>query len=288
MAIIKQVDALSSDGSRLVHLVTTATAAPAVTDDYDKGYDVGARWYDNTNGKAWECVDNTVGAAVWAQVSTETTADDTPNPAVTDTIAEETPNAGVTVDGVKLKDSEVYSDVIKEKTGGAGVTADGVLLKDGAIKTAPGSSAVAKLLALFGSTLTEGMALKVIDEVVPCTALENNLTNVIPKGAAILGVFANVQAALTGGGTTATWSVGVNGDVDKYGTAGAPTQANTLAKNSKSRWVDDANSSLGADEQIAVCAAAAGGAAAGDTALTVGSVRVMVVYLHWEDLANAA
>jgi hypothetical protein len=47
-----------------------------------------------------------------------------------DTINEDTAAAGVTIDGVKLKDSEPYCDVINEKTGAAGVTIDGVKLKD--------------------------------------------------------------------------------------------------------------------------------------------------------------
>jgi hypothetical protein len=52
----------------------------------------------------------------------------------TDTINEQTAAAGVTVDGVKLKDSEPYCDVINEKTANTGVTVDGVLLKDTAVR----------------------------------------------------------------------------------------------------------------------------------------------------------
>lgn len=48
----------------------------------------------------------------------------------TDTINEKTEDAGVTVDGVKHKDSQVYTDQINEKTEDAGVKVDGVLLKD--------------------------------------------------------------------------------------------------------------------------------------------------------------
>lgn len=58
----------------------------------------------------------------------------------TDTVSEKTSAAGVTIDGVKLKDSEVYTDVIKEKTGAAGVTIDGVLLKDNGITCTGGAS----------------------------------------------------------------------------------------------------------------------------------------------------
>lgn len=47
-----------------------ATAAPGVTDDTTKGYEVGSEWDDVTNDKAYVCLDATEGAAVW----TETTA----------------------------------------------------------------------------------------------------------------------------------------------------------------------------------------------------------------------
>jgi len=53
----------------------------------------------------------------------------------TDQINEKTANAGVTIDGVKLKDSQPYCDVINEKTAGSGVTVDGVLLKDSQVST---------------------------------------------------------------------------------------------------------------------------------------------------------
>jgi len=51
-----------------------------------------------------------------------------------DTINEKTSAAGVTVDGVKLKDSEPYCDVINEKTADAGVTVDSMKIKDGVIE----------------------------------------------------------------------------------------------------------------------------------------------------------
>jgi hypothetical protein len=53
----------------------------------------------------------------------------------TDVINELTSTYGVTVDGVLLKDSQVYTNVISEKAspGDTGVTVDGVLLKDSAV-----------------------------------------------------------------------------------------------------------------------------------------------------------
>ena len=42
-----------------------ATSAPGVGDDANDGYEVGSGWYDVTADKSYECVDSTVGAAVW-------------------------------------------------------------------------------------------------------------------------------------------------------------------------------------------------------------------------------
>lgn len=45
-----------------------ATAAPTVNDDTDLGYSVGSLWVDVTNDNAYQCVDNTDGAAVWLPI----------------------------------------------------------------------------------------------------------------------------------------------------------------------------------------------------------------------------
>ena len=155
-----------------------------------------------------------------------------------------------------------------------------------------GAHKAALLGYLFGpnveerSAKQEGYGIYMIDEIVACSAVNNNLTNVIPKGATILSVNANAQAALTGGGTTVTWSIGPSGTPNKYGTAGYPTAADLLTKNSKSTWTG-ATQTAAATEQIAVNAAATGGASAGNTALTVGSVRVVVVYMVGIPLIDA-
>lgn len=126
----------------------------------------------------------------------------------------------------------------------------------------------------------------IVDKTVSPAAVETAVFTV-PAGAIIDLVQANCEAALTGGGTTATWSVGINGDVDKYGTAGLyPTQGNSLAQNSKSNWLAT-SVQLTSAEAVVLSGAAAGGAAAGDTALTVGSVRVVIIYRTYNPLANA-
>ena len=85
----------------------------------------------------------------------------------------------------------------------------------------------------IGVTATEGMELRVYEDTISPAAVETNVINV-PAGSVILSVQANVQAILTGGGTTVTWSIGTTATPNKYGTAGYPVQANSLAQNSKS------------------------------------------------------
>lgn len=71
-----------------------------------------------------------------------------------DTISEITSTAGVTIDGVKLKDSQPYCDVINEKTAATGVTVDGVLLKD--FNVAAGASGSAGYVSSYPSTASKG------------------------------------------------------------------------------------------------------------------------------------
>lgn len=61
----------SAGGNRLVALLhnNAATSAPTVNDDSGDGYSVGSRWIDTTADKAYECVDSSVGSAVWQQQS---------------------------------------------------------------------------------------------------------------------------------------------------------------------------------------------------------------------------
>lgn len=142
----------------------------------------------------------------------------------------------------------------------------------------PGVAVAGSSALIVGPIATEGLKTVVLEETVSPAAVETALTTDIPKGAVIRAVLARCTVALTGGSTTVTWSVGVTGDPDKYGTAGHPTQADSLAKNSHSEWVNGPLAQLAADETIVVGGAATGGAADGDTALTVGSVRVVVIY----------
>jgi len=46
-----------------------ATSAPTVNNDVDEGYKIGSHWFDITNDRAYICLDNTDGAAVWTETS---------------------------------------------------------------------------------------------------------------------------------------------------------------------------------------------------------------------------
>jgi hypothetical protein len=47
----------------------TAVVAPTVNDDSDDGYAVGSVWIDTVTDSIYQCVDSTVGAAIWIEAS---------------------------------------------------------------------------------------------------------------------------------------------------------------------------------------------------------------------------
>ncbi len=55
----------SSGDARVVKHNLAGAAAPVVTDDSASGYEINSRWLDLTNFKVYECLDASVGAAVW-------------------------------------------------------------------------------------------------------------------------------------------------------------------------------------------------------------------------------
>lgn len=54
----------------------SASGPPSATDDSDSDYAVGSRWVDTTNGRTWECVDASSGAAVWVALSSPASSTD--------------------------------------------------------------------------------------------------------------------------------------------------------------------------------------------------------------------
>lgn len=159
---------------------------------------------------------------------------------------------------------------------------EGLTLQDGAPLTLLGAgTGTGDVVARLGGSATEGLELRVYEATVSPEAIETSLIE-IPANSVILSVQANVETALTGGGTTVAWSIGVADDPDKYGTAG-----DDLTRNAKLDFIP-AWSFLSAAEQLVLTGAATGGGSDGDTALTAGSVRVRVVYLTLASLDDAA
>jgi hypothetical protein len=62
-------DFLDSLDRKIPNTKNNATAAPAVTDDGEHGYQIGSRWYDLTNDAEYVCLDTTTGAAVWKKTT---------------------------------------------------------------------------------------------------------------------------------------------------------------------------------------------------------------------------
>jgi hypothetical protein len=166
---------------------------------------------------------------------------------------------------------------------------DGSLLQQKGAGTGTGD-----VIHRIGATETEGMEVRVYEAVISPAAIETALFTV-PADSVIDSVQANVATALTGGGTTVTFGFGITGDVDLYGTAfSAGAQADLLTQNAKVNAIGtktNAGAGIGVYNPAAVSlkliGAATGGASAGDTALTVGTVRVVVRYRVLISLANA-
>jgi hypothetical protein len=180
-------------------------------------------------------------------------------------------------------------DVINEVTPNAGVTVDGVKCKDGSVEMIggpvqyPRGTASTSIVQGFGKTSGEGMQVAIIEETISFVAnaaLYKELTYSLPANAVILSAQMNIESALTGGSTTVKVGLGSSADPDLWG------KTSVLTKNAKSTltpaWAVIASTT---PIRVSSCATAGG---AGDTALTVGSVRVRIVFLAPVDLVDAA
>lgn len=138
----------------------------------------------------------------------------------------------------------------------------------------------------FGSTTTEGLEVRVLEQTVTLTnAVQTDLTNVIPAGAVILSVQGNLETLVAGDESGddlgAKVGIGVTADPDKYGISSA------LTKNLKIDKIPDW-AVLGSNEQITVKLAKTDGSAATEKFVAGGLVRVRVVYLMTNSLDDAA
>lgn len=175
------------------------------------------------------------------------------------------------------------------------VTADQVVvgavtIEQGSVKLTGGSiqhlngTAAGVIAQAFGKTIAEGLQIYILEETISFAgnvALYKAMTATLPAGAVILSAQANIESALTGGGTTVKVGLGLNAsDPDKYGLS------TVLTKNAKITTVP-AHAVLAGATRLDLCSCATAGGA-GDTALTVGSVRVRIVFSALFDLADAA
>jgi hypothetical protein len=181
-------------------------------------------------------------------------------------------------------------DTITEKTAGAGVTVDGVLLKDSGVVLATGSLQTPRsgvtggITRGYGSTANEGMQEATIEETISFAgnaALYKELTYTFPVSTVFMSVQACIVSALTGGGTTVKVGIGPSSDPDAYGLSSA------LTKNIKIDTIPDAAAGQATTLVLRLNSCASNGAA-GDTALTVGSVRVRICYRALVSLTDAA
>jgi hypothetical protein len=221
---------------------------------------------------------------------------------------------GILWDGTNLKVSQsTVNSLIEMGVDGAGIdlkqygdTAGAYLLWDQSADalTRVGASVdlhtqattgTGAVIDVVGPDLTHGVKTAVLEVTLTPAAIETALLT-LPANSCVDWLQANIQAALTAGGTTTTVSFGITGDVDAYGTMmSAGAQADLLTQNGKADFIgrvaSGAGASLGvfspAAVSIKMIGAATGGAAAGDTALSVGSVKVRIGYRTIMSMANA-
>jgi hypothetical protein len=181
-------------------------------------------------------------------------------------------------------------DTISEKTSGAGVTIDSVKCKDGSVILAGGSVqhpavVVAGSVAEgFGAVSTEGMQHAIIEETISFAgniAMYKEMTTQLPANSIVLAVQANIAVALTGGGNTTKVGVGTASDPDLYGKSAA------LTKNAKIDHMPSGEVAVIASATTIRVSSCQDGGTEGTTALTVGSVRVRIVYRALTSLADA-
>lgn len=197
-------------------------------------------------------------------------------------------------------DTSVTSWGVRNNSGSQWLSVDGagtITQLDAAVRLIKGATTTpGRTVSVHGPDLTHGMTRRVVEATVSPAAIETAILT-LPANSAVISLQANIEAALTGGGTTASVSFGITGDVDAYGTMmSAGSQADLLTKNAKADFIGrvaaGAGASLGvfspAAVSIKMIGAATGGAAAGDTALTVGSVKVRIVYDTMQSIADAA
>lgn len=161
-----------------------------------------------------------------------------------------------------------------------------IKLEQGASLNLEAGAAAAAVAQRFGASATEGLEVKVIDEVVTTTnAVETNLTETIPSGAVILSVQANLESLIVGDASGDNLGVkvgiGTTATPNKYGITSALTA--NLKINTLPDWAV-----LSGAETVTVKLAKTDGSAATEKFVAGGLVRVRIVYLANNSLDDAA
>jgi hypothetical protein len=152
--------------------------------------------------------------------------------------------------------------------------------------TSKGGAAAAAVVARFGKTATEGLEVKVIDEIVTLTnAAATALTSKLPAGGVVLSSQINLNTAVVGdasgdNGLTKV-GVGISSDPDKYG------KTAVLTLNAKADVIPDW-AVISSEETVGVYATDNDGAAVTEKFVAAGLVRVRIVYLTTNSLDDAA
>lgn len=190
------------------------------------------------------------------------------------------PTTPGTVDTSKL----LQADANKDVTALRNLTLTGVIGTPSAQLTA--GAATPAVAMRLGATATEGMEIKVYDEVISLTnAVTTNTTLAVPAGAVILSAQVNLQTAVVGDGSGDTLlarvGLGITGSVVKYGVTSA------LTKNLKIDTIPA--HAVNAGETLALYAVKADGSTAcTEKFVAAATVRVHVVYAVNNSLDNAA
>lgn len=148
---------------------------------------------------------------------------------------------------------------------------------------------------VVGPDLTHGVKSVVFETTATFTSGQTEIALMtLPANSVVDWLQANVESTLSGG-AGATFSIGVSGDADAYGTAWASgAQANLLVKNSKADFIGNktaAGASMGLfianAVSIKVFAAISGGTAVAASGFTAGSVKVRIGYRSLMSIADA-
>src|SRR5262245_28665340 len=193
----------------------------------------------------------------------------------TDGVVKSVDHAGTVAQLLAAGDALVSS--LTEKDAGAGIEVASQLWS-------PRGAAVPETAISFGGDKTEGLHIKVLEEVVDLTALGAKykaLTTGIPTNAVLLSVQANIEELVVASGTTVKVGLGYHaGSVSALGITGS------LVKNQKITSMLDWAVGVGTN-QIDVCGVVTDGSALGSGNITAGKVRVVIVYIIPVDLADA-